>query len=153
MFIKTTQNFQWNYTTTNVWIAEKNEEMRNSTSKEIRRINCTSIRKRKRYLCSSNNNLDELLKNELNHEEPPWRTLVTKGWWDRMKDERIRWALRRFRWRFRRNGHGNLNSGKKRWKHLELEFIPQEQTLKEGITWQRWSKNKNYVMLILIQFN
>ena len=23
---------------------------------------------------------------------------------------------------------------KKRWKHLELEFIPQEQTLKEGIT-------------------
>ena len=34
--------------------------------------------------------IDELLKNELNHEEPPWRTPVTKGWWDRMKDERIR---------------------------------------------------------------
>ena len=28
-------------------------------------------------------NLDELLKNELNHEEPPWRTPMTKGWWDR----------------------------------------------------------------------
>ena len=29
---KATQNLRWNYTTTNVWIAEKNEEMQNSTS-------------------------------------------------------------------------------------------------------------------------
>ena len=38
-------------------------------------------------------NIDELLKKELNHEETPWRTPVTKGWWDRMKEERIRWAF------------------------------------------------------------
>ena len=62
--------------------------------------------------------LDELLKNELNHEEPPWRTPYTKGWWDRIKDERIRWALRWFRWRFWRNGRGNLNSGKEKMKTL-----------------------------------
>ena len=29
--------------------------------------------------------LDELLKNELNHEEPPWRTPVTKGWRDKIE--------------------------------------------------------------------
>ena len=59
---KTTQNLRWNYTTTNVWIAEKNEEMQNSTSKEIRIINCTSRREKKRYLNSIDKNLDELLK-------------------------------------------------------------------------------------------
>ena len=31
---KTTQKLRWNYTTTNVWIAKKNEEMHNSISGE-----------------------------------------------------------------------------------------------------------------------
>ena len=63
------------------------EERRNAKLhfKRIRRINCTSRRKRTRYLCSSNKNLDEHLKNELNPYKPPWRTPVTKGWWDRIE--------------------------------------------------------------------
>ena len=85
------------------------------------------------YLRSFDKNLDELLKNELNHEEQPWRTPVTKGWWDRMKEERIRWALQWFRWGSRRDGRGNWTPEKKIWKHLELEFIHQEQTPKEVI--------------------
>ena len=75
--------------------------------KRIWRINCTSRRKKKRYFNSTNKILMNSWKNELNHKEPPWRTPVTKGWWDRMKKERIRWALRWFRWRFRRNDQGN----------------------------------------------
>ena len=98
-------------------------------------------------------NLDELLKNELNHEEPPWRTPVTKGWWDRMKDERIRWALRWFRWRFRRNDRGNWTPEKKRWKHLELEFIHQEQTPKEGITHLDEIRIRFIVCLSFIKLN
>ena len=97
------------------------EEQRNakkSTSKEIWRINCTSRREKKRYLNSTEKNLDEHLKNELNHEEPPWRTPVTKGWWDRMKDERIRWALRWFWWRFWQNGRIIWTSGKEKMKTL-----------------------------------
>ena len=96
-------------------------------------------------------NLDELLKNELNHEEPPWRTPVTKGWWDRMKDERIRWALRWFRWRFRRNGRGNLNSGKEKMKTLGTR-IYSSRTNSEGRDYSLgWNKNKIYCMLILHQ--
>ena len=68
-------------------------------------------------------NLDELLRNELNHEEPPWRTPVTKGWWDRMKEERIRWALWWFRWRFRRDGRGNFDSGKEKLETLRTERL------------------------------
>ena len=56
------------------------------------------------------------------HVEPQRRTPVTKGWWDRMKEERIRWALWWFRWRFRRNGRGNLNSGKEKMKILETRI-------------------------------
>ena len=96
-------------------------------------------------------NLDELLKNELNHEDPPWRTPVTKGWWDRMKDERIRWALRRFRWRFRRNDRGKLNSGKEKMKTLGTR-IYSSRTNSEGKDYSLgWNKNKIYCMLILHQ--
>ena len=55
----------------NDWIVEKNEEMQNSTSKEYRELIALREARRKRYLNSTNKNLDELLKNELNHEEPP----------------------------------------------------------------------------------
>ena len=40
---------------------------------------------------------------------------------------------------------------RKRWKHLELEFIQQEQTPKEGINHLGENKNKIYCMLILHQ--
>ena len=33
--------------------------------------------------------LDELLKNELNHEEPPWRTPVNR------KDDEIEWRMKK----------------------------------------------------------
>ena len=81
-------------------------------------------------------NLDEHLKNELNREEPAWRTPVTKGWWDRMKEERIRWALRWFRWRFRRNGRESLNSGKEKMKILGTRIYSSRTNSeeKEGIT-------------------
>ena len=74
------------------------------------------------------------MKNELNHEEPQWRTPVTKGWWDRNEG-----------WKNKIKPCGDLDGGsdemaeeiwtpeKKRWKHLELEFIHDEQTLKKGI--------------------
>ena len=102
--------------------------------KIIRRINCASRCKKKIYLSSAYKNLEEPLKNELNHDDPLWRTPETKGLWDKMKDERIRLKP-----------CGDLDGGsdemteeiwtleKKIWKHLELEFIHQEQTPKEGI--------------------
>ena len=37
--------------------------------------------------------LDELLKNELNHEEPPWRTPVQKDDEIEMKDEKNKMSL------------------------------------------------------------
>ena len=40
---------------------------------------------------------------------------------------------------------------KKRWKHLELEFIQQEQTPKKKDYSLGWNKNKIYCMLILHQ--
>ena len=100
---------------------ESLEERRNAKLhfKRKWRINCTSRCEKKRYLNSSNKILMNSWKNELNHEEPPWRTPVTKGWWDRMKEERIKiQALRWFRWRFRRDGRGNLNSRKEKMKTL-----------------------------------
>ena len=130
------------------------EELRNAKLhfKRIRRIICYSRRKKKRYLnFSTNQNLDELLKNELNHEEPPWRTPVTIGWWDRMKEERIRWALRWFRCWFRRNGWGNWTPEKKRWKTLGTR-IYSSRTNSEGRDYSLWgNKNKIYCMLILHQ--
>ena len=74
------------------------------------------------------------MKNELNFDEPPWRTPVTKGWWDRNEG-----------WKNKIKLCDDLDGGlddmaeeiwtpeNKRWKHLELEFIHQEQTPKKGI--------------------
>ena len=63
------------------------EEQRNAKLhfKRIWRINCTSKSKKERYLSSFDKNLDEHLRNELNHDEPPWRTPVTKGWRDKIE--------------------------------------------------------------------
>ena len=79
-------------------------------------------------------NLDELLTNELNHEEPPWRTLVNKrmtryneGWKNKIK------ACDDFEGGSDKMTEEIWTPEKKRWKHLELEFIHQEQTLMEGI--------------------
>ena len=129
------------------------EEQRNAKLhfKRIRRINYTSTREKKRYLNSTNKNLDEHLKNELNHEEPPWRTPVTKGWRDKMKDERTRWALRWFSLRFRRNGRGNWTPEKKKMKTLGPR-IYSSRTNSEGRNYSLgWNKNKIYCMLILHQ--
>ena len=71
----------------------------------------------------------------------------------KLKDERIRWALRWFRWRFRRNGWGNWTPEKKRWKHLELEFIHQEQTPKERITHLDEIRIRFIVCLSFIKLN
>ena len=93
------------------------------------------------------------MKNELNHEEPPWITPVNK----RIKETKVE--------KNKIKPCDDLDGGpdemaeeiwtpkKKRWKHLELELIHHEQTSKEGITWRRWNKNKNYVMLILTKLN
>ena len=114
----------------------------------------TSGSNKKKILELFQQNLDELLKNELNHEEPPWRTPVTKGWRDRMKGERIRWALRWFRWRFRQNSRGKFKLWKRKdEKHLELEFIHQEQTLKEGITHLDEIRIRFIVCLSFIKLN
>ena len=72
------------------WEERKNAKLH---FKRIRRINCTSRREKKRYLNSTNKNLDELLKNELNHEEPPWRTPVQKGDEIRLKDGKNKMSL------------------------------------------------------------
>ena len=42
---------------------------------------------------------------------------------------------------------------KKRWKHLELEFIPQEQTPKEGITHLDEIRIRFIVCLSFIKLN
>ena len=54
------------------------KKMQNSTSKEYRDLIALRDARRK-ILELLQQNLDELLKSELNNEEPPWRTLVTKG--------------------------------------------------------------------------
>ena len=137
---KTSQNYEVITDHKRKWL-DSLEERRNAKLhfKRIWRINCTSRHKRKRYLNSTNKNLDEHLKNELNHEEPPWRTPVTKGWWDRMKDERIRWALRWLRWRFRRDGRGNLNFGKEKMKTLGTRIYSSRTNSEEKglFTWMK----------------
>ena len=69
----------------NAWISEKNEEMQNSNSKENEELFALRDARRKKILELHQQDLDELLKNELNHEEPPWRTPVIKGWWHRIE--------------------------------------------------------------------
>ena len=46
-----------------------------------------------------------------------------------------------------------LNSGKEKMKHLELEFIQQEQTPKEGITHLDEIRIRFIVCLSFIKFN
>ena len=71
-----------------------------------------------------------------------------------LKDEKNKIkALRWFRWRFRRNGRGNLNSGKEKMKNLELEFIQHEQTPKEGITHLDGIRIRFIVCLSFIKLN
>ena len=83
------------------------------------------------------------------HEELRWQ----KDDEIEMKDERIRWALRWFRWRFWRNDRGNLNSGKEKMKTLGTR-IYSPRTNSEGRDYSLgWNKNKIYCMLILNQFN
>ena len=101
----------------------------------------------------------EILKNNWRMkrilDEPPYRASMknsgNKRWWDRMTEERIRWALRWFRWRFRRNGRGNLNSRKEKMKTLGTR-IYSSRTNSEGRDYSLgWNKNKIYCMLILHQ--
>ena len=54
----------------NARISEKNEEMQNSNSKEYGEL-ITLRDARRKILELHQQNLDELLKKELNHEEPP----------------------------------------------------------------------------------
>ena len=94
------------------------------------------------------------MKNELKHEEPPWRTPVTKEWRDKMKDERIR--LKPCEDLDEVSGEMSeeiWTPEKKRWKHLELEFIHQERTLKEGITHLDEIRIRFIVCLSFIKLN
>ena len=140
---KTTQNLRWNYTTTkslNSW-----EEWRNAKLhfRSKRRIICTSRREKKRYLNFSNKNLDELLKNELNHEEPPWRTPVTK-------DDEIK-ACDDLNGGSEKIAEEKLNSGKEKMKTLGTR-IYSSRTNSEGRDYSLWeNKNKIYCMPILHQ--
>ena len=80
---------------------------------------------------SSNKNLKEHFEDELNHDEPPWRTLVAKEWW-RMKRIRIR-PCDDFDGGTDEIAGKTWTPEKKGWKYLGLEFIQREQTPKEGI--------------------
>ena len=87
--------------------------------KRIWRINCTSRCEKKRYLNSTNQNLDEVLKNELNHEVSQWRTSVTKN-------DEIEWRMKRIRLKPSDDLDGGSDEmaeevwtlEKKRWKTL-----------------------------------
>ena len=84
------------------------------------------------------------------HEELQWQ-----------KDDEIEWRMKRIRLK----PCGDLDGGsdemteeiwtpeKKRWKDLELEFIPQEQTLKEGITHLDEIRIRFIVCLSFIKLN
>ena len=67
------------------WKAEKNEEMQNSTSEEYGEL-IALWEARRRYLSYPRRILMNTWKNELTHEEPPWRTPLAKGWWDRIQE-------------------------------------------------------------------
>ena len=129
------------------------EEQRNAKLhfKRKWRINCTSRCKKKRYQNSLNKNLDEL-RNELTREEPPWRTPVTKGWWDRNE-----------RWKNKIKACDDLDGGS---DEMAVEiWTPGQENMKTLGTriysWRTnsegkdyllgWNKNKIYCMLILHQ--
>ena len=125
--------------------------MQNSTSKEYGDLIALRKARRKDTWTPWTRILMKTWENELNHEEPPWRTPVTKGWWDRMKDERIRWAWRCFRWGFWLNGRGSLNSGKEKMKTLGTRIYSPRTNSKGRDYSLGWNKNKIYCMLILHQ--
>ena len=125
--------------------------MQNSTSKEYGELIALRDARRKDTWTPPTRILMNSWKNELIHKEPPCRTPVTKGWRDRMKEERIRWALRWFRWRFRWNGCGNLNSGKEKMKTLGTRIYSSRTNAEERDYSLGWNKNKIYCMLILHQ--
>ena len=64
------------------------------------------------------------MENELDHEEPPWRTPVTKWWWDRNEGwkNKIK-PCGDTDWGFDEMAEEICTPEKKRWKHLEQEFI------------------------------
>ena len=75
-----------------IWISEKNEEMQNFTLEENEELFLFKMGEEK-ILELFQQNLDGLFKNELNHEEPPWRTLVTKGWRDKIEGWKNKMSL------------------------------------------------------------
>ena len=120
---KTSENLRWNFATSkcvNSWEERRNAKLhfRRKKMKNYLRFET----REEKILELHQQNLDELLKNELNHEEPPWRTPSTRRWWNKMKDERIRWALRWFIWRFQRNGQGKFELRKRKDETLETRI-------------------------------
>ena len=97
--------------------------------------------------------LDELLKSELNHEEPPWRTLINK----RIKETKV--EKNKIKPCDDLDGGSdemaeeNLNSGKEKMKTLGLEFIHQEQTPKEVINHLDEIRIRFIVCLSFIKLN
>ena len=68
-------------------------------------------KQKEEYLSSSGKNLDEHLRNELNHDDPPWRTPVQKDDEIELRDERDKIkALWWYRWRFLRDDQGELGT-------------------------------------------
>ena len=125
--------------------------MQNSTSKENKELIALRDARRKDTWTPPTKSwwtLEEKIKS--------WRTTMKnsgnkrtmrQNW--RMK--RIRLALWWFRWRFRRNGRGNLNSKKRKMKTLGTRIYSTEIN-SEGKDYSLgWNKNKIYCMLILHQ--
>ena len=127
--------------------------MQNSTSKEYRGLIALRDARRKDTWTPPTKSwwtLEEWIKS--------WRTTM-KNFVDKKddeiewKDERIRWGLRWFRWGSDEIAEEIWTPEKKRWKHLELEFIPHEQTLKEGINHSDEIRIRFIVWLSFIKFN
>ena len=68
-----------------IWIAEKKEEMQNSISEEKEELFALRDATRKDTWTPPTRILMNSWENELNHEESPWRTPVTKGWRDKIE--------------------------------------------------------------------
>ena len=51
------------------------------------------VKQEEEYLSFAYKNLDEHLKNELNPDDPPWRTPVTKGWRDKIEEWKNKMSL------------------------------------------------------------
>ena len=135
----------------NDWIAENNEEMQNSTSKEHGELYALRDARRKDTWTPPTKSwwtLEEWIKS--------WRITVKIFGNKRMTRlnwgmERIRWASQWFRCGFRRNGRVNFKSGKEKMKTLGTR-IYSSRTNSEGRDYLHGrNKNKIYCMLILHQ--